>query len=66
MEEYVEEATASVNTTNEINVDALVAAIQSELDGILALKEEQKMAQRLPAVEKMFNFTPDWIWEEIS
>lgn len=42
-EEEKEETTVSVIAAREISIDAIAAAFSSRMDGIFAIKEEQKM-----------------------
>lgn len=43
---------------------AAVAAVLREVGGILTLEEEQRMTLKVFAVEKVFHFIPEELWQE--
>lgn len=54
-------------TTEKISVNAAGPTVFSELQGILTLKEEQRMTLKdFLGGKDVFTFTPNQVWPEIS
>lgn len=55
----------SLAAAREVSVDAAVAVILSELDGIFTLKEENG-SESFSWFKRCFRFSPDCRWREFS
>lgn len=54
----------SLEAHEEISRDGAVAAALSELDGVVALQEEETQKQPFLSGEQVFFFSNDRLWQE--